>query len=133
MPTKVNNNNTALDPATPDYDVSTEEDSEGYKVQRIVTRPSKIAYTHSKITVTSTNAEILASNTARAGGWLQNNSNDTTIFLKFGDVAVINEGIELGPKASLPLAQNGLVTTQQVQAVTTSGTADILITTGTYA
>jgi len=111
---------------SPNTDYTPECEEQGDGTQRQVVKVAEMpnisvaalvtaTATEANVNVTTSSAEILASNSARVSGWLINLS-DTTIYVSFGATATASK-IPVFQYGTLPISVNGVNYTGAVNAI----------------
>jgi uncharacterized protein YjdB len=87
--------------------------------------------THTVVSVNATSTQLLAANTNRLYACLVNDS-DEVIYIKFGVVAVLNEGIRLNANGGTyeMSKELGNLYTGSINAISVSGSKNMLVTEG---
>lgn len=97
-------------------------------VESIENKLGSMVLAHSVVVVDLDTTQVAAANANRKYILLVNDSNET-IYVKFGEAAVVGEGIRLNSDGGTYVL-DGLIDTRVVNAICTSGGKTILVTEG---
>lgn len=113
------------------YLIATEGFIDGLTGAMSITSMVPVASSSFAITVpaiTGANLQVLAANTARKYLLIQNNDSSVTITVNFGAVAVVGQGVKIGPGGAYEMAD--VQSTQSINIIGSGVTGNVIVVEG---